>query len=124
LSRHSVLYIEDNPVGIRLIERILRLRDGIDLIVATTGQIGIDLAIEAGPSLILLDRRLPDISGDEVLRRLKSLSSTATIPVVIFSGDAGREQVKEYARLGAAAFMAKPIVIKEFLGLVDRFCAG
>lgn len=124
MSRPSVLYVEDDKTNIRLIERILRLRPGVDLVVATGGQAGIDLAVDCAPSLILLDRRLPDILGDEVLRRLKASTSTSGIPVIMFSGDSGREHVDEFLRLGAAGFLAKPISVADFLGVVDRYCVA
>ncbi|MDX6451773.1 MAG: hypothetical protein QOH16_1822, partial [Gaiellaceae bacterium] len=77
----TVLYIEDNPSNIKLVEAILAARPEVTLIVATQGSLAIDLAREHRPALVLLDLNLPDISGEEVLRRLRSDARTTEIPV-------------------------------------------
>jgi CheY-like chemotaxis protein len=87
----TVLYVEDNDDNIHLVKRILKRRTTVDLVVATTGRQGLQLAQDTLPRLILLDRRLPDIHGNEVLRQLKSSTLTANIPVVMLSGDTTSE---------------------------------
>ena len=89
-----MLYIEDNLSNLRLVEEILEHWPGITLLSAMQGTIGLDLAREHQPDLILLDLHLPDLSGDEVLRRLKSDPRTRSIPVVMLSADAQPRQVK------------------------------
>jgi DNA-binding response OmpR family regulator len=118
----TVLYVEDNEDNARLVERILKRRPHVDLIVAVTGQAGLDRALDATPSLILLDRRLPDMPGNEVLRRLKATSDTAPIPVVMLSGDSASDSGGEIRGLGAEEFLAKPFDIHQLLAIVDRFC--
>jgi CheY-like chemotaxis protein len=120
--KRLVLYIEDAEVNIRLVERILKLRPQVELAAATTGEAGLVCAADNSPSLVLLDWRLPDIDGGEVLRRLKASHQTAAIPVVVFSGDSGQEKVEEILRLGAAQFLPKPFDIHQLLTIVDRFC--
>jgi DNA-binding response OmpR family regulator len=117
-----VLYVEDNNDNIRLVERILRLRPDLDLIIATTGEQGLRLAHSATPTLILLDRRLPDLLGDEVLRQLKTSAATATIPVVMLSGDSAQERSTDIRLTGADEFLAKPFEVPQFLAVVDRYC--
>jgi CheY-like chemotaxis protein len=119
----TVLYVEDNDTNIHLVTRILKRRTNIDLVVATCGHEGLQMAHDTLPRLILLDRRLPDIPGDEVLRQLKTSPVTATISVVIFSGDSGIEHTTELMRLGAAAFLPKPVDVSQLLAMVDRFCS-
>jgi CheY-like chemotaxis protein len=118
----TVLYVEDNNDNIRLVERILQRRPNVDLVVATTGGEGIRLAREAAPGLILLDRRLPDMLGNEVLRQLNAVPATSTIPVVVLSGDSGQEHAADILRLGAAEFLGKPFDVSQFLAMIDRFC--
>jgi CheY-like chemotaxis protein len=119
---NTVLYVEDNEDNIRLVERLLnRRRPGIALIVATNGQDGLRMAEDATPSLILLDRRLPDMLGNEVLRRLKAATGTAAIPVVMLSGDSAEEQAAETLRLGAVDFLPKPFEFAQLLTVIDRF---
>lgn len=119
---HRVLYIEDNPVNVRLVSKILRLRPAITLTVAVTGEDGLAAARADAPDLILLDWRLPEMQGVEVLGELTGTAPTALVPVVVFSGDSGREQVVEILRAGAAAFLPKPFAIDDLLAIVDTYC--
>jgi CheY-like chemotaxis protein len=118
----TVLYVEDNDDNIRLIQRIMQRRPNVDLVIATTGGQGIRLAREAAPRLILLDRRLPDMLGNEVLRQLNAVLPTSAIPVVVLSGDSASEHTAEALELGAAEFLAKPFDVSQILSVVDRFC--
>jgi CheY-like chemotaxis protein len=119
---HKVLYVEDNATNVQLVERILDERPGIQLLAAGTAAEGLRLAEAEKPALILLDRRLPDMAGEQVLRRLKESPSTAAIPVVVISGDSGRHAADELLDLGASAFLAKPFDVEELLSVIDRFC--
>ena len=117
----AVLYIDDNEDNLRLVARILgRYRADTQLLVAGTGQDGLRAAIESRPGLILLDNRLPDSTGAEVLRQLASTDVTAQIPVVILSGDAGQPTVQQLLAGGAAGFLAKPFTVPEFIATLDR----
>ena len=120
--RRRVLYVEDNPVNVRLVEKVLRLRPHLELTVAGTGEDGLAGARAEPPDLVLLDWRLPGIQGVDVLRQLTSDPVTADIPVVVFSGDSGREQVTSILRGGAAAFLPKPFAIDELLSVLDTHC--
>ena len=115
----TVLYIEDNVSNFRLIERALALRGEILLIPAMLGGLGLDLAREHRPDLILLDLHLPDIPGEELLGRLLADPATRAIPVVILSADATPGQVDRLLTQGARAYLTKPVDIGEFLALVD-----
>jgi two-component system, cell cycle response regulator DivK len=118
----AVLYIDDNEDNLRLVARILgRYRADTELLVAGTGQDGLRAAIESRPELILLDNRLPDGTGAEVLRQLDSTDVTAQIPVVILSGDSGQSTVAQLLDGGAAGFLAKPFTVPEFIATLDRF---
>jgi signal transduction histidine kinase/CheY-like chemotaxis protein/HPt (histidine-containing phosphotransfer) domain-containing protein len=115
----TVLYIEDNPSNSKLVERILALREGAELIVAMDGSSGLALARERQPSVILLDLHLPDMMGDEVLKRLLSSSATAKIPVVIVSADASVNQVNRLREAGAAGYLTKPFDVDQLLEAVE-----
>jgi CheY-like chemotaxis protein len=117
-----VLYVEDNATNVQLVERILDERPGIQLLAAGTAAEGLRLAEAEKPALILLDRRLSDMAGEQVLRRLKASPSTAAIQVVVISGDSGRQAADELLDLGASAFLAKPFDVEELLSVIDRFC--
>ena len=118
----SVLYIEDDPGNIRLVERLLlKRRPGTELHVATNGRDGITAAISERPALILLDNRLPDATGTEVLRQLTSTEATAAIPVVIVSGDSGQAIASELLAAGAAGFLVKPYDIHQLIAVIHRY---
>jgi CheY-like chemotaxis protein len=117
----SVLYIEDSLDNIRLVERLVVLRTDTTLHVATNAVDGNARAVEVQPDLILLDNRLPDATGAEVLRLLAASSMTAGLPVVIVTGDSGRETVDQLVALGAREVLEKPFAIDEFYAVLDRY---
>jgi CheY-like chemotaxis protein len=86
------------------------------------GSRGLELARDHRPQLILLDLHLPDMSGSEVLERLRHDPRTRSIPIVILSADATAGQVTRLLEQGAAAYLTKPLDVHELLTLVDRFC--
>ncbi|HEU4400194.1 MAG TPA: PAS domain S-box protein [Actinomycetota bacterium] len=116
----TVLYIEDNLSNLQLVDRVVSRRGGVTLISAMRPMLGLDLAREHDPDLVLLDLHLPDIPGEEVLRRLRSDPRTAGIPVVILSADARPSLIKRLLGAGARAFLTKPLDVAELLGLLDQ----
>lgn len=118
---YSVLCIEDNPSNVRLIEAIFESRPEITLLAAIQGSIGLDMARQHQPNLILLDLNLPDISGKEVLARLQQSDVTRDIPVVVVSADATPSQIEHLLATGAGAYLTKPLDINQFLTTVDNF---
>jgi CheY-like chemotaxis protein len=83
------------------------------------GSVGLELAREHKPDLLLLDLHLPDVRGDEVIRRLRGDPQTRRIPIVVVSADATPEQVQRVRRSGADGYLTKPIDVRKFLSLVD-----
>jgi CheY-like chemotaxis protein len=122
--RRVVLHIEDNLSNLKLLERVLAQRDGIEVIAAMQGRLGLELAREHRPALILLDLHLPDMGGDAVLQRLRDDPDTATIPVIIVSADATAGQIQRLLTAGAAAYLTKPIDVRELLRLLDEALGG
>jgi CheY-like chemotaxis protein len=117
---HTVLYIDDSDDNLVLVERILRRREDIQLRVAKTGRDGVQAAIGDPPSLILLDNRLPDSSGEEVLRELAASPATAAIPVIVLSGDSGQATIRGLLAAGAADFLPKPFVMGDLIATIGR----
>jgi signal transduction histidine kinase/CheY-like chemotaxis protein len=115
----TVLYIEDNVSNLELVERILARRPGVTLISAMRPQLGLDLAAEHHPDLVLLDLHLPDVPGEEVLRRLRAEPKTAGIPVVILSADARPSLISRLLDQGARAFLTKPLDVGQLLVLLE-----
>ncbi|MDX6691889.1 MAG: hypothetical protein QOG15_3346 [Solirubrobacteraceae bacterium] len=117
----TVLYIEDNPSNIKLVEAILVARPEIELLVATQGQLGVELAREHRPALILLDLNLPDLTGEEVLRRIRGDARAGRSAIVMLSADATPGQVERLLDAGADDYLTKPFDIEHFLAIVDAF---
>jgi CheY-like chemotaxis protein len=84
------------------------------------GRLGLELATEHQPALILLDLHLPDIPGDQVLQELRSNSATASIPVVVVSADATLGQQQRLLSAGALAYLTKPYEVQELLRIIDE----
>jgi CheY-like chemotaxis protein len=118
---HTVLYIDDSDDNLVLVERMLRRREDVWLRVARTGREGIDAALGDPPSLILLDNRLPDGSGLQVLRQLAASPATAAVPVVVLSGDSGQAMVNDLLAAGASDFLAKPFSVGDLLAVIARY---
>ena len=116
----KILYIEDQDMNLRLVERILKLQPGLKLISAMQGSLGIDLAREHRPDVILLDLNLPDMSGDEVLRRLKIDESLRGIPVIMVSADALGDRITQLIAQGAHGYITKPYKVADFLRVVNE----
>jgi signal transduction histidine kinase/ActR/RegA family two-component response regulator len=118
--RHVVLHIEDNLSNLKLLERILAQRSEIEVIAAMQGRLGLELAREHHPALILLDLHLPDMGGDRVLQQLRDDPATAAIPVIIVSADATAGQIQRLLTAGATAYLTKPLDVRELLRLLDE----
>ncbi len=116
---YTVLCIEDQLSNLRLLESISQMRPGIKLLGSMQGSIGLDLAHQHHPDLILLDLNLPDVSGQDVLSRLCQSRVTADIPVIIISADATAVQIERLLAAGAAAYLTKPLDISLFLQTLD-----
>jgi signal transduction histidine kinase/ActR/RegA family two-component response regulator len=116
-----LLYVEDAIANVRLIEEILQSRPSIRLIPAMMGQLGLELAREHDPDLILLDLHLPDLNGEEVLAQLRADPRTHEIPVVILSADATRRQLAPLMAAGGQDYLTKPIRVRRLLEVVDEF---
>ncbi len=123
-ARMVVLYIEDNLSNLRLIEQVLGRRPRTTLLSAMQGRLGLDLAREHRPDLILLDLHLPDLPGQEVLRRLLDEPRTREIPVLILSADATPGHVERLLAAGARAYLTKPLDVRQLLALVDKHAPG
>jgi PAS domain S-box-containing protein len=118
--RRVVLNIEDNLSNLTLIKRILAKRADVEVIAAMQGRRGLELAREHHPLLVLLDLHLPDMGGEQVLQLLRDDPATASIPVVIVSADVTPGHVQRLLSAGAAAYLPKPIDVRELLRLLDE----
>jgi CheY-like chemotaxis protein len=102
----------------------LAQRPAVRLIPAMQGRLGLELARQHRPVLVLLDLNLADISGEEVLHMLRDDPATARIPVAIISADAMPRQTQRLLAAGATAYLTKPIDVRQLLDLVDSSLAA
>jgi signal transduction histidine kinase len=117
----TVVYIENDPVNILLLEQYVALCADVQLLVARDGASGLELARHWRPHLILLDMQLPDMSGLDVLDRLRADPATSGLRVVALSADAMPAQVTEAIAHGAEAYWTKPLSLSKFKTELPKF---
>jgi len=113
--RGCVLYIEDNPVNVLLVEALLAQHTSLRLEFEGTGAAGVARARALQPDLLLVDMQLPDFDGFEVLRRLRADPATARLPCLALSANAMAEDIARARAAGFAAYLTKPIHFESFL---------
>ena len=119
-SGHGVvLYIEDNPANLKLIERMMQGRPHLLLITAHTPKLGLEFAFVHRPGLILLDINMPVMDGYEVLRRLRADPVTASIPVVAVTAAAMSRDIEKARAAGFQDYLTKPVDIRRLYGVLD-----
>ena len=116
----SVLYIEDNPANLRLVEQILQSVPNLHMWSAPEPLLGLELAMEHLPDLILLDINLPGMDGYEVLKHLRSKAVSKDIPVIAISANAMPKDLKKGEEAGFDGYITKPVNVKELLEKVER----
>ncbi|HLH54345.1 MAG TPA: response regulator [Verrucomicrobiae bacterium] len=110
----KVLVVDDDPIMHRVLKHYLE-RNGYEMLGAKTGREGVDIAKQELPRVIVLDVRMPEMSGLAALRELKESESTRTIPVIIVTVSADRTTQLESKVSGADAFLLKPFRPGELL---------
>ncbi|MGM9513055.1 response regulator [Roseateles sp. DB2] len=116
-----LLYVEDNPINMLIVEELVNKRGGIALFGAETVAQGLAQAGRLLPRLILVDMQLPDGDGHGLLQALRADPSTAGIPCVALSANAMPEDVRRAGEAGFADYWTKPIDFRVFLAGLDRF---
>lgn len=116
----SVLYVEDNPANMTLIEQLLAERGGLILLGAQDALCGVNMARSYAPEVIVMDINLPGINGFEALKILQADPTTAHIPVMALSANAMVHDVEKGLAAGFYAYLTKPIRINEFLAALDE----
>ena len=112
---HTLLYVEDNPANLRLVEQIIARHSDIRLLTAVTGNGGIKIAGVSQPDVILMDINLPDINGFEALEILRSDPATAHITVIALSANAMESDIERGLEAGFFRYITKPIKVNEFM---------
>ncbi len=119
---HNILYVEDNPDNMMLVQRALESR-GYRLLKAVKGMDGVAVAESQDVDLILLDINLPDIDGYDVARRIRSSRKVALahVPIIAVTANALKGDAEKALEAGCDVYMSKPINIRELWARVEAF---
>jgi PAS domain S-box-containing protein len=118
-SRRTLLYVEDNPANLVLVEQLIARRGDLTLLTAINGHLGIQMARAHQPDVILMDINLPGISGYGVLKVLNEDSATAHIPIMALSANAVPRDIQKGIDAGFFRYLTKPIEVVEFMDALD-----
>ncbi len=116
---HTLLYVEDNPANLMLVEDLMARRPDVCLLSARDGISGVQIARCALPDVILMDINLPGISGIKALRILEEDPTTAHIPVIALSANAMPRDIAKGLDAGFFRYLTKPIKVNEFMETLD-----
>jgi len=122
-QHHTLLYIEDSPSHIRLLQAIVGTMPNLGLLTAHTPMLGLELAAAHKPDLILLDICLPGMDGYEVLNNLQEHEALHNIPVIAISASAMPQEFEKGLRAGFRRYLTKPVDITEFKKCVNELVA-
>ena len=123
MAGELILIVEDNDKNLKLVRDVLQVK-GYRTLEAETAEVGIALAGEHHPDLILMDIQLPDLPGDQALAHLRAEPATASIPVVALTALAMKDDEQRLLAAGFCGYLTKPISVREFPEQVRRFCGG
>jgi CheY-like chemotaxis protein len=119
MAEPLLLYVEDNPANLSLVQEIVGLRGGMRLISAPDAQLGIELARAHQPQLILLDIHLPGLNGMDALAILRADPSTADIPVIALTANAMPSHRERALAAGFFRYVTKPISVRSLIDAID-----
>ena len=118
-SQRTLLYVEDNPANLALVEQLIARRSDLKLLTAIDAHLGIDLARTYQPDVILMDINLPGISGYGALHILHDDPLTSHIPVMALSANAVPRDIEKGLEAGFFRYLTKPIKVVEFMDALD-----
>ena len=116
---HTLLYVEDNPANLELVEQIVARRTDLRLLGAADASLGIEFARVYQPEVILMDINLPGISGIEAMKILRADPSTAHIPIIALSANAVPRDIQLSLEAGFFNYLTKPIKVKQLMDALD-----
>jgi PAS domain S-box-containing protein len=115
----TLLYVEDNPANLELVEQLIARRPDLRLLSAADGNLGIEYARTCLPEVILMDINLPGLSGIEAMKILRADKATAHIPIIALSANAVPRDIERGLEAGFFDYITKPIVVGKFMEALD-----
>lgn len=116
-----ILYIEDNPSNIRLMEHIFSKYPNLDLTIAMTPETGLELAAGLSPRIIIMDINLPGMNGMELLKHIRTIDACKDIPVIALSANAMSQHIQTALHAGFNDYLTKPVNLINLLKTIDLF---
>ncbi len=116
---HTLLYVEDNPANLEVMEQLIARRTDLNLLTAADGTSGITLARACLPVVILMDINLPGMSGIDAMKILRADALTAHIPIIAVSASASVVEIARGLQAGFFSYVTKPIRVSEFMKSLD-----
>ena len=119
-ASHTLLYIEDNPDNLHLVEAIIGQYKNLHLLSAPNALIGYDLATSKLPDLILMDINLPGMNGLQAMKRLRSTPETRLIPIIALTSNSTQRDIEAGLSAGFDGYLTKPIKVSELMKTIDQ----
>ena len=119
VPRRTLLYVEDNPANLELVEQLIARRPDLRLLSAADGNLGVEFARAYLPDVILMDIHLPGLSGIEALKVLRADPTTAHIPIIALSANAVPRNIEMGLEAGFFDYLTKPIKVNLFMEALD-----
>jgi len=124
LPARTILYIEDNPANLLLVEKLIERRPNLRLLSAANGELGIEIAKTHSPDVILMDIHLPGINGVSVMKILREDPATSHIPIIALSANANPRDAERGLAAGFMRYLTKPIKVEELMQTLDLALAS
>ncbi|MDP3762057.1 MAG: ATP-binding protein [Ramlibacter sp.] len=121
--QRTLLYVEDNPANLELVEQLVARRPDLRLLSAADGSLGIEYARACLPEVILMDINLPGLSGIEAMKILRADPATAHIPIIALSANAVPRDIQKALEAGFFNYITKPLVVGQFMEALDAALA-
>jgi CheY-like chemotaxis protein len=118
-KQRTVLYVEDNPANLELVEQLIARRPDLRLLSAADGKVGIEYARACMPDVILMDINLPGLSGIDAMTFLRADRRTAHIPIIALSANAVPRDIQKGLDAGFFNYITKPIIVHKFMEALD-----
>ena len=116
---HTLLYVEDNPANLELVQQLIARRHNLRLLTAADGNLGIEFARDYMPDVILMDINLPGISGIDAMKILRADPLTEHIPILALSANAVPGDIEKGLEAGFFNYITKPIKVNQFMDALD-----
>ena len=120
MSAETILVVEDNEKNLKLVRDVLQFA-GFDVVAASSAELGVAMAIERPPDLVLMDLQLPGMDGTEALRQLRNSPRTRSVPVVAVTAFAMKDDRERALNAGFDGYLEKPISVQALPAQVRSF---